>query len=154
MIPLHRSLPGLSACGLMALLTGCASNDSFARLDTNRDGSGSPAEFEIYMKKEVFTRVDTNNDGKVIKVEWLQFNPKVSDSKFSKTDTNHDGSISRPEADAAFDKEGSLKKLFDKIDTDNSDSLSPAEVSTFHSKVQQQSGPNPAEKITQAATQP
>lgn len=154
MIPLTRSLAGFSACGLAALLTGCASNNSLAKLDTNRDGSASPVEFEIHMKKEVFTRIDTNNDGKVTKVEWRQFNPKVSDSKFSKTDKNRDYSISRTEADAAFDQEGSLKKLFTTIDTDKSGGLSPAEVSEFRSKVQQQSGPSPAEKITQAATQP
>ena len=68
------------------------------------------------MKKEVFTRIDTNNDGKVTKVEWKTFNPGVSDSRFSKADTNRDGSISQPEADSAFDQEGSLKRLFDKMD--------------------------------------
>jgi Ca2+-binding EF-hand superfamily protein len=77
----------------------------------------------------------------------------VSDSKFSKTDTNRDGSISRPEADSAFDQEGSLKKLFDKMDADNSGGLSPDEVSDFRSKIKQQPGSNPAEKVTNAATQ-
>ncbi len=154
MIPNHRSIPGLTACGLAALLAGCASNSSLAKLDTNRDGSASPVEFEIHMKKEVFTRIDTNNDGKVTKVEWREFNPKVSEAKFSKTDKNRDNSISRTEADAAFDQEGSLKKLFTAIDTDKSGGLSSDEVSDFHSKVQQQSGPSPAEKVTQAVTQP
>jgi Ca2+-binding EF-hand superfamily protein len=154
MNPLHRSILGLTAGGLLALLTGCASNRPLAKLDTNRDGSASPVEFEIHMKKEVFTRIDTDNDGKVTKVEWRQFNPAVSDAKFSKTDTNRDNSISPTEADAAFDREGSLKKLFTAIDTDKSGGLSSAELSDFHSKVQQQSGPSPAQKITQAASQP
>lgn len=138
----------------MALLAGCASNNSLVKLDTNRDGSASPAEFEIHMKKEVFTRIDTNNDGKVTKAEWKHFNPAVSDAKFSKTDKNRDNSISRAEADTAFDQEGSLKKLFSSIDTDKSGGLSADEISTFHSKVQQQSGPSPAGKITQATKQP
>jgi Ca2+-binding EF-hand superfamily protein len=154
MIPLHRSIPGMTAGGFLALLTGCASNHSFAKLDTNQDGSASPVEFEIHMKKAVFSRIDTDNDGKVTKVEWRQFNPAVSDAKFSKTDTNRDNSISTTEADAAFDREGSLKKLFTAMDTDKSGGLSSAEVSDFHSKVQQQTGPSPAEKVTQAATQP
>ena len=154
MIQLHPSLAGLSAYGLAALLAGCASNSPLAKLDTNRDGSASPAEFEIHMKKEVFTRIDTNNDGKVTKVEWRQFNPKVSDSRFRKTDTDRDNSISRTEADVMFDQEGSLKKLFTAIDTDKSGGLSPGEVADFRSKVQQQSGPSPAEKITQATAQP
>lgn len=133
MTSLHHFIPSLTACGLAALLAGCASTDSFMKLDTNRDGSGSPAEFDTYMKKEVFARVDTENDGKVTRVEWQQCNPKVSDTKFSKTDTNRDNCISRPEADAAFDREGSLKKLFGKIDSDLNGGLSPSEVSAFHS---------------------
>lgn len=154
MIPLHRSIPGLTACGVIALLAGCTSGDSFAKLDTDHNGSGSPAEFDTYMKKEVFTRVDTDNDGKVTKVEWQQFNPKVSDTKFKKTDIDHSGSIDPKEADAAFDREGSLKKLFDKIDTDKDGGLSQPEVTAFHSKVSQQSGSSPVEKITNAANQP
>lgn len=154
MIPLHRYLFIAAACGLLALLPGCASNPSFAELDTNQDGSASPVEFEIHMKKVVFTRIDSNNDGKITKVEWRQFNPAVSDARFNKTDTNRDDSISRPEADAAFDREGSLKKPFTAIDADKSGGLSAAEVSDFKSKVTQQPGPSPAEKITQAATQP
>jgi Ca2+-binding EF-hand superfamily protein len=154
MIPLRRSIPCLAACGLLALLSGCASNSSFAKLDTNRDGSASPVEFEIHMKKEVFTRIDTDNNGKVTKVEWKQFNPEVSDARFRKADKNRDNSISRTEADAAFDEEDSLKKLFTSIDSDKSGGLSAAEVSDFKAKVSQQPGPSPVEKITQASNQP
>lgn len=154
MIQLHRSILGASVGGFVALLAGCASTDSFTKLDTNQNGSGSPVEFDAYMKREVFIRVDTNGDAKVTEEEWKQFNPKVSDAKFRKTDLNHDGSISRKEADAAFDREDSLKKLFGKIDTDANGSLSRAEVTAFHSKVQQQPGTSPVEKITKAANQP
>lgn len=154
MISIHLSIPTLTACGFMTLLTGCASNDSFAKLDTNHDAAGSPAEFDTYMKKEVFARVDTDNDGKVTKVEWQQFNPKVSDARFRKTDTNSNGSISHKEADAAFDREESLMKLFKIIDSDHSGNLSQPEVTDFHAKLQQQPGSSPAEKITNAVKQP
>ena len=153
MIPLHRSIPGITACGFMALLAGCASTDSFAKLDANRDGSGSCAEFDAYMKQEVFARCDANHDAKVTKQEWQQFNAKVDEAKFRRADRDGDRSITRKEADAAFDREGSLKKLFVKIDADGNGSLSRAEVTDFRAKVRQQPGATPAEKITKAANQ-
>lgn len=154
MIPYHRFIPGIAACGFVMLQAGCASNDRFAKLDTNQDRSGSPAEFDAFMKQEVFTRVDTNGDGKISKPEWQQFNPEVSDAKFRKTDLNGDGVITRREADAAFDREGSLKKLFTAIDTDGNGNLSRAEARAFRAKVQQQPGANAPEKISTATQAP
>lgn len=153
MIPNNRSIQTIAVCGFVALLAGCASTDRFAKLDANGDRSGSPAEFDAYMKAEVFARVDTNGDGKVTKAEWQQFNPKVSAARFRKTDLNGDDLITRQEADAAFDREGSLKKLFTVIDTDGNGSLSRAEASAFRSKLQQQPGNSTTEKISNA-TQP
>jgi hypothetical protein len=152
MIPHHRLILGASACGFAALLVGCASRDSFSKLDTNRDGSGSRSEFDAYMKQEVFARSDANQDAKVTMEEWQSFNPKVSSEKFRKADINRDGVIDRQEADAAFDREGSLKTLFGKIDTDGNGSLSHAEVSAFRSKLRQQPGASPAEKISNATS--
>jgi len=151
MIPSNRSIPGIAACGFAALLAGCASTDRFVQLDTNRDHSGSPAEFDAYMKQAVFTRVDANGDGKVTKTEWQQFNPEVSDARFRKTDLNGDRLITRQEADAAFDREGSLKRLFAVIDTDGNGSLSRAEARAFRAKLQSQPGASPAEKISNAS---
>ena len=151
MIPLHRSIPGITACGLMALLAGCASTDSFAKLDANRDGCGSRAEFDAYMKQAVFSRVDANHDAKVTKDEWQAVNPNLDEAKFRRADRNGDRAITRKEADAAFDREGSLKKLFGKIDADGNRSLSRSEVTDFCSKVRQQPGATPAEKISKAA---
>lgn len=152
MNPLHRSLAGLAAGGLLALLAGCTTTtDSFTRLDANRDGSGSRDEFSGYMKQEVFARVDANRDAKVTKDEWQRVNPKVSEAKFRKADLNGDHSVTRQEADAAFDREGSLNTLFRKIDADGSGGLSRAEVAAFHAKVQQQPAGSPAERISNAA---
>jgi hypothetical protein len=151
MIPIHRSLPGIAACGVVAFLSGCASTDSFAKLDTNKDGSGSRAEFDAYMKQEVFVRVDTSRDGRITQQEWLAVNPKVDDAKFRKADRNRDGFITRKEADAAFDREGSLATLFKKIDADGNGGLSRAEVTAFRSKVRQQPGATPLEKISKAS---
>lgn len=150
MFPLNRSIPAIAICGFAALLAGCASADRFAKLDTNRDKSGSPAEFDAYMKQEVFARIDVNNDGKITKPELQQFNPEVDNAKFRSKDLNRDGFIARQEADAAFDREGSLKRLFTVIDTDRNGSLSREEASAFRSKVQQQPGNSPARKISNA----
>jgi hypothetical protein len=153
MIPILRSITGVGTCATLALLAGCASTDSFARLDANRDGAGSRAEFDTFMKQEVFNRVDANSDGRITLSEWQAFNPKVDQARFRKTDTNRDGFISRAEADAAFDREGSLDKLFDKIDTDGNGSLSRAEARAFRAQVRKHSGAAPAVK-TSNPTQP
>jgi len=154
MIPIHRSIPGAAACGILALLAGCASTDPFSKLDANCDGSGSCDEFCAYMKQDIFSRVDANHDAKVTRQEWQTVNPKLDEAKFRKADRNGDGSITRAEADAAFEREGSLKKVFRKIDADSNGSLSRAEVADFRSKVRQQPGATPVEKISKAVNQP
>ena len=151
MRPIHRIVTGISTCASLVLIAGCASTDSFAKLDTNGDGAGSQPEFEAYMKHEVFNRVDSNTDGNVTLKEWQAFNPKVDKAKFSKADRNADGAITRPEADATFDREGSLKKLFTRIDADADGKLSRTETSSFREKVRQQPGNSPAEKISKAS---
>lgn len=148
MTPLHRFIPSIIACGALTALVGCASTDSFAKLDVNHNGSGSCGEFCAYIKQEVFIRVDSNHDGKVVRTEWQNVNPKVSDARFRKADRNGDGAITRTEADAAFDREGSLTRLFAEIDTDANGGLNRAEVSAFRSKVRQQPGTTPVEKIS------
>ena len=151
MIPIHRPLAGLSACGAVVMLAGCAASDPFAKLDTNRDNSGSCDEFCAYMKQEVYARVDADGDGKVTLAEWQAVNSKVDKARFDKADRDRDGAITRIEADAAFDREGSLTKLFAKIDADGDGSLSRQEVSAFREKVRQLPGATPVEKITKAS---
>lgn len=148
MSPIHRAIAGIGNCATLALLAGCASTDSFAKLDANRDGVGSRAEFDSYMKQEVFRRVDANADGKVVLDEWQAFNPKVDQTRFRQVDTNRDGSITRTEADAAFHREGTLEKLFAKIDSDDNGSLSRAEAKAFRAKVRQQPGTTPVAKTS------
>lgn len=95
------------------------------------------------MKQEVFSRVDANSDGKVVLSEWQAFNPKVDQTRFRKADTNRDGFITRTEADATFDREGSLNKLFARIDTDRNTCLSRGEVKAFRAQVRQHPGTTP-----------
>lgn len=151
MNPIHRFITGISTCATLALITGCASTDPFAKLDTNRDGAGSRPEFDTYMKQEVFTRVDANSDGKVVLSEWQAFNPKVDGKRFRKADTNRDGFITRSEADATFDHEGTLQKLFARIDTDANGSLSRQEVNAFRAQVRQKPGTAPVVKTTNSS---
>lgn len=133
------------------MLAGCAANDPFTRLDANRDGAGSPAEFDSYMKQDVFNRVDADRNSEVTLTEWQVVNPNVNKARFNKADKNRDGSITRPEADAAFDREGCLPKLFREIDADGDGALSRAEATAFRNKVRQQPGATPAEKISKAS---
>ena len=154
MIPQTRTFQGVAACGLLTLVAGCTASDSFHKLDADKNGAGSPAEVDAYMKQEVFARVDANSDGKVTLEDWQAFNPKVDSKRFRKADLNGNGSICRKEADAEFDREGSLPKLFKHIDTDANGNLSQAEVNAFRTKVRQQPGASPKEKISNATKQP
>lgn len=154
MKPCQQLPTGLAACVFLMLQAGCASNDRFAKLDTDQDRSGSPAEFDAFMKQEVFTRIDTTGDGKISRTEWLQFNPRVSDAKFRRTDLNGDGYINRREADSAFDREGSLKRLFTAIDTDGNGKLSRAEARAFRAKVEQQPANSISGKTSNATQTP
>jgi hypothetical protein len=151
MLPRLRIIPGAAACAALALLAGCSSGGSFPRLDADRNGSGSRAEFDAFMKQEVFARVDANHDAKVALPEWQAVNPKVNAAKFRSVDRDRDGSITRPEADAAFDREGSLARLFARVDADGNGGLSRAEVSAFRAGLNQQPGATTIEKLSHAA---
>lgn len=144
----HRIIQGIAACGALALLPGCTTNGAFAGLDANRDGSGSPQEFDAYMKREVFACADANRDGEVSQQEWRDVNPNLNAAKFRKADRNGNDCIDRREADATFDREESLKKLFKQIDTDGSGGLSHAEVTAYRSKIRQAPGTTRAVKTS------
>jgi len=154
MIPHTRFIQRSAACGALALLAGCSTGGPFLKLDADRNGSGSPAEFDAYMKKEVFARVDAGGDGNVSLKEWQAVNSKVDAAKFRKVDRNGDGAITRAEADAGFDREGSLDRLFKQIDSNKDGSLSQAEVTAFRASLQQQPGTTQIEKLSNAAAKP
>lgn len=139
----------LAVSGVLALAACTAS--SFSRADQDKSGGVSLAEFDAYMKETVFTAVDTNGDGKVSQEEWRRVNPKDPVSEFRGSDRNGDGFITRAEADAAFDKEGSIRDLFKKIDSDGNGSLSQEEVKAFQAKMAQQPGKTELEKLSNAA---
>lgn len=116
-------------------LVSCNDSEGFDKADANDDGLVSFEEFDAHMKGEVFSRVDADGDGRISLAEWQKVNAGKKDADFGKTDTNGDGFISRAEADAAFDREGSLKKLFDKIDTNGDGSIDRAESDAFGEKL-------------------
>lgn len=131
----------------IATLTACSTGDSLTRVDKNKDGGVSFKEFDASMKDDIFKKFDANGDGKVSLKEWQKLSPQHPDSQFYKTDSNGDHYITRAEADAAFDKDGSLKKLFKQIDTDGNGSLSVAEIKAFKALVKKAPGKTELDKI-------
>lgn len=144
----HRITQGVTACGILALLSGCTTGDALARLDTNRDGSGSPQEFDAYMKREIFACADGNRDGQITQKEGQYVNPELKTERFRNVDRNGNGYITRKEADATFDREASLEKLFKQIDTNGNRSLSDAEITAFRYRIRQSPGPAPLHKTS------
>ena len=141
---------GLAVAGALAI-AGCTTGGSFKQADQDQSGGISFAEFDAYMKDAIFKGVDADGDGHVTQEEWRRVNEKDPVSEFRATDRNGDGKITRAEADASFDKEGSLKELFKKIDTDGSGSLSQEEVKAFHALMKKQPGKTELEKLSNAA---
>lgn len=79
--------------------------DVFAKLDTNRDGTLSAAEFNAGFPlnppplpdpKNSFGKLDANKDGKITADEFRS--PQID--KFNQIDTNHDGVITVQEVQA------------------------------------------------------
>ena len=103
--------------GWMAV-SGCSTGSLNPKADKNLDGGVSFTEFDAYMKESIFTEFDANGDGVVTMAEWRQMDPKGPASKFTKADANGDGRVTRAESDARMDRDGSMKKLFKKVDTD------------------------------------
>lgn len=149
---MKQKLKSMMVLAGLGVLAGCATSDSLSQVDRNGSGDVSFGEFDSYMKNEIFTRVDSNGDGKVSQEEWRAVNPKGSISGFRRVDRNGDGMISRKEADADFDRELSLRKLFDKMDTNDDGKLSKDEIKVFQAKMKQAQGNNQLEKISNAAS--
>ena len=135
--------------GLLAM-TNCTTGGLNAAADKNQDQGVSFAEFDPYMKNAIFTEFDANRDGVVTLAEWRRLEPNGSESKFRKADRSGNGSVTRAEADAHLEREGSMKELFAKIDTDGNGSLSEAEIAAFRAKMEKQTGPTELAKLKQA----
>jgi Ca2+-binding EF-hand superfamily protein len=135
----------------LVLLSQCATEDTYSRLDANTDGKTTPREFDAYMKQGFFHRIDADSDRLITFSEWKAFNPKVTETTFRNTDLNRDGFISRAESDKRYERDGSLKKLFAVIDIDKNGSLSNEEASNFRSALFVQKDATPVERLIHAA---
>ena len=141
--------------GAVAMLfTSCAGPGGFTIADTDESGAVSPDEFKQYMLEAIFAEVDSNGDAKVTFEEWRAANPSGDESKFTAPDTNRDKTVTPAEAKDHFEREGTMKELFSRIDTNGDGSLSREEVAAFKSKLAAESGTK-LEKLskTQSANQ-
>ncbi len=62
---------------------------------------------------------DANQDSKITFDEWKAANPDAEKRKFRQPDRNRDGAVTPQEAKRHFDRYGTLKDLFDRIDANN-----------------------------------
>lgn len=139
--------------GLLAV-SGCATGSLNPQADKNLDGGVSFPEFDAYMKESIFSQYDANGDGVVTMKEWRSQNPTGPVSNFNEADANGDGRVTRAQSDAKMNRDGSMKKLFQKIDTDGDGRLSKEEIAAFEALMKQQPGGTEMEKLEQAADQP
>ena len=142
---------GLLASSSLLLLSQCASENTYTRLDANSDGKCTRKEFDVYMKQGFFHRIDIDNDRLITFSEWQTFHPKVTQAQFLNADLNRDGFMSRAESDKRFDREGNLAKLFHVIDVDQNGTLSTEEAADFRSKLHTTKAATPIERLIKAA---
>ncbi|WP_326524356.1 EF-hand domain-containing protein [Sphingomonas sp.] len=91
----------------------------FARLDTDRDGKVTRAEFAAENGR-AFARIDANGDGTVDKAEMAALPGRGRMA--ARADANGDGALTRAEYDAQ------AKTRFDKLDTNGDGVLDAAEL--------------------------
>ena len=116
-------LSALTTVSVAAAQPGAA--EHFAKLDTNADGVVTTTELEAGALTR-FSNADTNKDGKLTADEMKAAFAAHKQERFAKRDANGDGLLERSEVARMPDA------FFDKLDTDKSGALSPAELQNAH----------------------
>lgn len=97
-------------------------NETFRRVDTNRDGSLDQTEFlggEVDdARDESFDDLDWNNNGRVERTEWYG-----SESVFTNMDRNRDGALSRFEVVGGVDAQNDTWDQFASLDYNRNGSI-------------------------------
>ena len=109
-----------------------ASEDRFAKVDTNHDGKLSPTETSDYFATSVFDGRDLNHDGKLTWDEWNVPGSGRTKANFDAADTNKDGSLSLNEALAYNRKRGVFKKEFQEADTNHDGYVTREEANAYY----------------------
>jgi len=118
-----------------------------ARVDTDKDGKISKAEFDTE-STALFKRLDKNSDGKIAADEvpahhWGDHGPQ-----FGMMDADHDGKITKAEFTAAEDK------MFDRLDTNHDGVISQDEMAAAHHRHHGQDGTMPPPPASDGAPAP
>lgn len=129
-----------AAVALAGGLSSCKKPDRYSMADTDNDGTVDQAEFDRYVREQLYAAGDADGNSRITFEEWLITNPDAKREKFDQADTDGDGAITPEEATVHFESTGMLDDLFAKIDTDSSGDMSRAEADAFMEKMQAQAG--------------
>ena len=146
-------LGAVVSAGALLLLPSCANNSGFDMADSDDDGSVSPAEFDRFMLEAIYAEADTDYNKEITFDEWKAANPGADPVKFSAPDTNGDDVVTPEEAQAHFEKAGTLDDLFDQMDSNDDNAVSEAEAVAFKEKLAAQSGSTDLEKLSNLSQQ-
>jgi Ca2+-binding EF-hand superfamily protein len=109
-----------------------------ARVDTDKDGKISKAEFDTE-SATLFKRLDKNGDGKIASDEVPARHWGGKGPMFGQMDTDKDGKITKAEFTAAEDK------MFQKLDTNGDGVITPDELAAMHHHRHQNGAVPPAQ---------
>lgn len=150
--PMATVLGVVVSAGALLLLPSCA-NSGFDMADSDDDGSVSPAEFDRFMLESIYAEADTDYNKEITFDEWKAANPGADPTKFSAPDTNGDDVVTPEEAQAHFEKTGTLDDLFGQMDSDEDGAVTEAEAIAFKEKLAAQSGSTDLEKLSNLSQQ-
>lgn len=117
----------------LVLVVGCASTGSqtFRRLDSNRDGHLTEAEFYAHVTSEGFRQLDGNRDGRITRAEWLAKEPADTGAPiFRALDSNRDGSVDLKEFAASKKKRAYFDRVFHTLDANQNGKVEWTEINT------------------------
>lgn len=138
MKPLPSAASTACAVALAALATGCVSGLSptpeppaasvFRRMDANRDGKLTRAEFSVGFADAVLTVYNQPANGFVTAEQWngIERGGKGR-SGFDALDRNHDGKLTRDELAGGPGRDAVVNRVFDRIDKNHDGVISVEE---------------------------
>ncbi|MEN9283929.1 MAG: hypothetical protein RLZZ179_1422 [Verrucomicrobiota bacterium] len=126
--------PAILSLLSLALLSSCTSphgKRTFRGIDSNKDGSVTPAEFSDHVGKEAFRLLDSDGDGRVSPAEWHQKEShRSAQALFRRLDRNGDGHVDAAEfaAQPGSARRAEIDAIFHTLDRNLDSSLEWNEI--------------------------
>ena len=136
-----------AALGLALALGTAGCRQHFEEADVNQNGKLEVTELDAPLAEALHRAGDKNRDGNLTYAEWIEVYPKSNKAKFNKYDTDGTTGLSLAEATTALSKEGTFRKVTNKIDTNRDGVIDRNEAAVFHDAMEAADGENKVQQL-------